>query len=110
MQRWDFFIAHAGPDARAAIQLAQALERRHGAACFLDAKDLLPGDRWQTKLKHALSRSRVIVVLISPHSATALYQQDEVAIAVDLVRNNALSYRIVPVLLTGATRQDLIYG
>jgi hypothetical protein len=110
MQRWDFFIAHAGPDAAVASELADALERRHGATSFLDAKDLMPGDQWQTKLKQTLSRSRVIVVLISLHSDGAFYQKEEVAIAIDLVRNNTPSYRIVPVLLPGATRQHLIYG
>ena len=110
MQRWDFFIAHAGPDAAAASQLADDLERRHAATSFLDTKNLLPGDQWQTTLKQTLSRSRVIVVLISRHSDRAFYQKEEVAIAIDLVRNNTPSYRIVPVLLPGATRQHQIYG
>jgi hypothetical protein len=109
-RRWDFFIAHAGPDAAAAVQLAENLKQRHGAKSFLDARNLCPGDQWQTKLKHVLSRSRVIVVLISSHSGTAFYQQEEVAIAIELFRNGTVSYHIVPVILIGATRQDLIYG
>jgi hypothetical protein len=106
---WDFFIAHAGPDLPTAERLANALKAL-GTRPFLDARKLTPGDSWPVDLKKALVASRVMVVLISPHSDEAYYQKEEVAIAIELLRAGSRSFRIVPVLLKGASRADLLYG
>jgi hypothetical protein len=109
-EAWDFFIAYASADRARADKLHALLAQKHDARSFLDHRGLKPGDEWQVELKRSLSRSRVIVVLISPNSNEAYYQQEEVAIAVDLVRLQTKAHRIVPVLLRGAERTDLLYG
>src|SRR3954447_1914776 len=109
-ETWDFFIAYVSADRAAADELHGLLARNHHARSFIDHRDLQPGDEWQVRLKRALSRSAVIVVLVSPNSTDAYYQQEEVAIAIDLVRYETRAHRIVPVLLEGAQRRDLQYG
>jgi TIR domain-containing protein len=110
IREWDFFIAHAAADRSAADELHAVLEQTHGARSFLDYRNLLPGDQWQVELKRALSLSRVTVVLVSAHSDSAYYLQEEVALAIDLVRQGTQAHRIVPVLLRGAEREHLPYG
>lgn len=45
----------------------------------------------------ALSASRVSVVLISPHTPKAWYQQEEVVLAIELARDDYVAHTIVPV-------------
>jgi hypothetical protein len=107
---WAVFIAHAGADVAAARALAHELDVAHGVPCYLDAERLGGGDRWPTRLKEALASSRVIVVLVSDHSDAAYYQQEEVAIAIALMRDRPDVYRVVPVLVAGATQFEKPYG
>src|SRR5262245_40948377 len=109
MNSWDFFIAHSSQDNSAAEELFGLLAARK-ARVFLDTERLGPGSQWGAALKQALTRSRVIVVLVSRHSDKSWYLEDEIAIAVQLVRTNASAYLIVPVLLKGGRMQDLLYG
>src|SRR5262245_37835676 len=108
-ESWDVFIAHAGADVAAARALSAELTARR-LTSFLDAARLRAGNGWPTRLKAALARSRVIAVLVSPHSDKAYYLQEEVAIAVALFRQRPSSIRVVPVLLRSATRMHLPYG
>jgi len=110
VETWDFFIAHAGPDAKLAADLHNALKLQDDVTVFLDARQLAPGEPWQVALKAALSRSRVSVVLISPHTDDAWYQQEEIALAIDLVRDEAIAHTIVPVFLPGVDRRKAPYG
>lgn len=108
LRTWDFFIAHAGPDRAAAVELHRLLTAANGATAFLDAKDLAPGDAWDEVLPWALSRARVTIVLVSPHTERAHYQQEEIAIAIALARETA--HRVVPVYLPGADPRKPPYG
>jgi hypothetical protein len=49
-------------------------------------------------------------VLISRHSGKAHYQQEEIAIAILLVRQKPKAYRVLPVLLDGGRLKDVPYG
>jgi hypothetical protein len=108
--RWDVFVAHAGPDLPSAKSLSDALADRHRLRCYLDADRLRGGDSWPVLLKRALADSRVIAVLISEHSDRAFYLQEEVAIAITLLRSQPEATRVVPVLLSGARQSHLPYG
>jgi hypothetical protein len=102
--RWAFFLAHAGPDAEVAEQLFEPLDRP-GRAAFLDSKRLLPGDDWRRKLLQGLRDSRVAVILISPRTDSAYYQQEEIREAIE--RSRSGDQRVVPLCLPGAGRDDL---
>jgi TIR domain len=109
MKAWDFFLAHSHHDAAAAVGLYDLLVVRK-ALVFLDRKSLAPGSQWGRELKEALARSRVIVVLVSRHSDSSWYLEDEIAIAVNLVRSKASAYVIIPVLLRDGRLKDMPYG
>jgi TIR domain len=108
--RWDFFIAHAGADQRAAERLFEYLDS--GSEVFLDSKRLLPGDDWDSELAKAQAESRITVVLISSRTGAAYYQREEIAAAIALARVSATQHRVVPVYLqsTERTRAAIPYG
>jgi phage tail sheath protein FI len=110
-QRWDFFLAHAGADTSIAIALYDALSPH--ARVFLDERTMLPGDPWTSVLPAVLQQSRIIVALVSLHTRTAWYQDSEIRIALDLLRDYPDRYRVIALLLDETApirRSDLPYG
>lgn len=102
METWHFFLAHAGPDGPRAAELRRHLLERADVRVFLDSEHMVGGAPWHI-LKPILLASRVIVVLVSPHSDAAFYQREEVALAIELLRMDPQAYRVVPIYLEGAT-------
>jgi hypothetical protein len=95
---YDFFVAHAGGDVRAAEELYDGLSSH--ARVFLDSRCLRPGDPWDVALPEAQRRSNVTVVLVSSRTDAAWYAREEVAGAIDLARRPG-GHRVVPVYLDG---------
>jgi hypothetical protein len=95
--KWDFFIAHAGPDCQAAEELHHCLQSR--SRVFLDSRNLKLGDDWDIELPKAQRNSLVTVVLISSKTEAAYYQREEIAAALGLARRDAERHRVVPVFL-----------
>ncbi|MCG3194102.1 MAG: hypothetical protein DIJKHBIC_03359 [Thermoanaerobaculia bacterium] len=58
-----YFIAHAGRDTARAEALYDVLHP--GVSCFLDKRDLLPGDDWDIELPKAQRLALATVVLVS---------------------------------------------
>ncbi|MEV8508402.1 TIR domain-containing protein [Actinoplanes sp. NPDC051475] len=91
---WDFFIAHPSADADLAQRLAADL--RSSGTVFEDS--MLPaGAAWDEALDAALRASRIIVALITQHTADSYYQRQEIALAVETVRREPARHRVVPV-------------
>ena len=110
-QRWDFFLAHAGVDTPSALELYEVLNRH--ANVFLDERSMTPGDPWTRVLPAVLKQSRVIVVLVSANTRNAWYEDSEIRIALDLLRDFPDRYRVIALLLDKASlirRSDLPYG
>jgi DNA-binding beta-propeller fold protein YncE len=107
---WDFFIAHAGADKRAAEKLYDYLQPH--SRVFLDSRRLKPGDDWDTELPAAQQKSLVTVVLISSKTQAAYYQREEIAAAIALTREDAEKHRVVPVFLDrkAGTNKEVPYG
>lgn len=95
--RWDFFIAYAGPDQATAEALYDLLSPP--LRVFLDRRSLLPGDDWDRQLSGAQRRAAITLVLISSGADSAYYQRAEIAQAVDLSRREDGLHRVVPILL-----------
>lgn len=98
---YDFFIAHSASDARSAMELRAALQREYRV--FSTPSSLVAGVEWGGAIASALAASAVTVVLVSPGTTKAFYQQEEIARAISRARQDASSHRVVPVLLGGAT-------
>ena len=107
--RWDFFLAHASPDALLADELYELL--CPVARTFLDSRSLLLGDDWDRKLLNAQRDSRITVVLVSKNTDGAYYQREEIANAIEMARKQETEHRVVPVYVdTSAKEIDTPYG
>jgi hypothetical protein len=108
---WDFFIAYAHSDARAAEELYGLLAEH--AKTYLDARSLRLGDDWDLALRDAQLRSRVTLVLVSDHGDSAFYQREEIAAAIARARDHPSGHRVVPIYLDGTpkpTSEHVPYG
>ena len=94
---WDFFLAHAGADLDIARNLKQNLEPP--ARVFLDATNIHLGDDWDEKLSAAQRSSLISVVIVSPNTKKAYYQREEIAVAIQMAREDPDSHRVVPLYL-----------
>lgn len=94
---WDFFLAHAGADLNVAKNLYQKLIQQ--TKVFLDAENLLPGDDFDRALPAAQQSSLISVVIVSPNTAKAYYQREEIAAALQMAREDPRTHRVVPVYL-----------
>ena len=99
---YDFFIAHAGADVKPAERLFDLLSK--DSRVFLDTRCLKLGDQWDQVLPRAQRQSRVTVVIVSPRTEAAFYQQEEVAAAIDLAKRDG--HRVVPVYIEGPPKDD----
>ncbi len=97
-ETWDFFLSHAGPDSAIAATLDEALTNL-GRKPWFDKRCLAGGDPWARVLPAILAASRVVVVLVSPATRDAHYQDSEIGRAIDLVRAFPRRYRVVALLL-----------
>lgn len=94
---WDFFLAHAAPDLEVARTLKRQLEPP--AKAFLDDECIPLGESWDRKLAEALRSSLIHVILVSPHSDEAYYQCEEIAVAIQLTREDPHTRRVIPIYL-----------
>jgi hypothetical protein len=77
------FLCHSSADKPEVKQLHDLL-LKHGAAPWLDAEQLLPGQDWDFEIKKALDVSDVILICLSRNSVDKEgYVQREVRIALD---------------------------
>lgn len=106
---WDFFLAHAGADIEVARKLHDALEPP--ARVFLDDEDISLGENWNSRLAEALRGSLIHVILISPNTDAAYYECEEIAVAIQLAREDPHTRRVVPVYLnTNGVPSVVPYG
>ena len=96
--KWDFFLAHAGADLEAARKLKRELEPP--AEVFLDADDISLGQNWDRVLAEAMRSSLIHVIMVSPNTEEAYYQCEEIAIAIQMAREDPHTRRVVPVYLS----------
>jgi hypothetical protein len=95
--KWDFFLAHAGADLEAARQLKRQLEPP--AEVFLDAEDISLGENWDRVLSEALRSSLIHIIMVSPNTEEAYYQCEEIAVAIQMAREDPHTRRVVPLYL-----------
>jgi hypothetical protein len=106
---WDAFLAYAGPDRPMALGLHARLRDR-GLAAFLDCRDLAATAVWPVALPAALANSRRVVFLLSSHTSAAWYQMDEVARAVERIRDGRIEGVVVHLGPRPKTLDDVPYG
>jgi hypothetical protein len=88
----DIFVSHVEEDAGVAIELAQELERA-GFTTWYYERDCLPGPDYLLQVPVAIDQSRVVVVVISPHSLSSNQVTSEIVKAYEARKS------FVPLLL-----------
>jgi hypothetical protein len=103
-QMFDVFLPHHSADKPAVELLAHRLEDEAGLHPFLDKWHLTPGSPWQEELERALDHSHTCAVFIGP-SGMGSWENEEMRSALD-DRVKRPEFRVVPVLLPGATMPE----
>ncbi len=101
MTTYDVFLNHATADKPAVEALARRLREDDGIEPFLDIWHLVPGTPRQEALEDALTASRTCAVFIGKE--LGLWQNEEMRVALD-ERVRDADFRVIPVLLPGASR------
>lgn len=97
---YDVFLSHANADKPEVEALARRL-REDGVKPFLDKWHLIPGEPWQEALEDALEASLTCAVFVG--QALGPWQNEEMRDALD-ERTRNRDFRVIPVLLPGATK------
>lgn len=110
VERYDVFIAYPSPERAFVESLKDKLDAR-GLTVFFDRDDVLFGDDFNELIPRALACARVIVVVVSVHTAKAFYEREEIARAIHHLRSgDDPTERIVPILLDALEMEDRPYG
>jgi WD40 repeat protein len=99
------FLSHSSTDKPAVEELARRLEKE-GIQTWLDKWHLIPGDAWQPAIEKALAESETCAVFVGP-GGFGPWQNEEMRAAIDQrVRDSGKRFRVIPVLLPGAKRDE----
>lgn len=98
------FLCHASGDKPAVRKLYQRL-RRAGFRPWLDEKDILPGQDWESEIQNALRSADVVIVCLSNHAVSKYgYVQKEIRLALDTAdRKPERTIFIIPLKLDECT-------
>ncbi len=96
------FISYASRDQEAANRVVHALEAR-GLKCWMSSRDIPLGQDYQGHIVAAIEAARVMLVLLSRHSAASKEVPKETALASEINRT-MIPVRLDAAELTGALR------
>ena len=104
-QKFDVFLSHNSQDKPAVEELAHRLDKE-GIKVWLDKWNLIPGDPWQEAIEEALQQCRTCAVFVSPKGISP-WENEEMRAAINRRVNSGRGrFRVVPVLLPGAVREE----
>lgn len=89
----DVFLCYSRTDAETACTFVRDLKAR-GVECWLDIRDLLPGDDYNAQVKRAVEDSELVIFLCSEASLKSTWCEAEVNYA------TTIGKRVVPVCLS----------
>lgn len=106
-QTYDVFLSHAVDDKPLVERLALRL-RDAGVKPWLDKWNLVPGQAWQPEIEKALSECCTCAVFFGPRSS-GHWHLEEMRTAINRrVTSTNDSFRVIPVLLPGAERDESV--
>jgi len=88
----DVFISYASHDKAVAESVCKALERA-GVVCWIAPRDVIPGESFAGAIVHAIDATKVIVLVLSEHSADSQHVLREVERASSR-RHPVIAFRI----------------
>ena len=99
---YDVFLSHKGDDKAEVELLGARLKGEAGLRPFLDKWHLVPGESWQPELEHAVDCSASAAIFFGPHG-TGPWHTEEIQILLDKAARTRDDFRVIPVLLPGAS-------
>lgn len=103
--QFDVFLSHNSADKPAVEEIARKLVQA-GLSPWLDKWNLIPGAPWQVAIEDALSNCTTCAVFIGP-SGIGPWHNEEMRAAINRrVSESQGRFRVIPVLLPGATREE----
>src|SRR5256885_16794521 len=100
------FISYASQDAAIAAALVEALER-HGIACWIAPRDVVPGALYADEIVRAINEAKVVVLVLSEAAAASPHVGKEIERASSKHRR-ILALRTEAASLPGAFEDFLI--
>ncbi len=100
------FLSHSGADKPAVEQLARRLRDEAKLEPFLDQWNLVPGAPWLPVLEQALIASETVAVFFGP-SGSSPWHNEELQLALVRAVQRRDDFRVIPVLLPGASPEQL---
>jgi len=102
-QPYDVFLSHNSKDKPAVETLAVRLMDEARIKVWLDKWNLIPGEPWQEEIERALDQAQTCAVFLGP-SGFGGWHHEEMRAALDQrVADRTRKFRVIPVLLPGAT-------
>jgi hypothetical protein len=99
--QYDVFLSHNSADKPAVEAIARRLRELAHLEPFLDKWHLVPGEPWQEALEEAIDASRSCAVFLGP-AGMGSWENEEMRAALG-IRVQQPSFRVIPVLLPGAS-------
>ena len=103
--KFDVFLSHKSSDKPAVEEIAKRLVKE-GIQPWLDKWNLIPGDPWQVAIEEALANCATCAVFIGPSGIGPWHNEEMRAAISRRVSESQGSFRVIPVLLPGATREE----
>ncbi|RKH74037.1 TIR domain-containing protein [Corallococcus interemptor] len=100
------FLSHSSADKPAVEQIAGRLRDEASLSPFLDKWHLVPGAPWQPALEQALAESETAAVFFGP-SGLGPWHHEELQLALMHAVRHRDDFRLIPVLLPGASPEQL---
>lgn len=105
-QPYDVFLSHNSKDKPAVETLAVRLADEARIKVWLDKWNLIPGEPWQEEIEHALDQAHTCAVFLGPHEFGGWHHEEMRAALNRRVADRTPKFRVIPVLLPGATTPD----
>jgi len=103
---YDVFFSYNGVDKAEVELLATRLQREAGLLPFLDKWHLVPGEPWQPELERAIEQSSTAAIFFGPQGRGP-WHIEEMQVLLDKAARSRNDFRVIPVLLPGASAEAL---
>ncbi|MGI8816031.1 MAG: CHAT domain-containing protein, partial [Pseudonocardia sp.] len=103
---WEVFISHASADDGFVAQLRRRLERL-GVRVWVDSRSLRGGDQLAPEIEAAIEAASHVLVVLSLDTVNSPWVRCEVDKGLEVQRDSADGYRVIPLLLPGVKPQAL---
>ncbi|KAH7430963.1 hypothetical protein KP509_08G022600 [Ceratopteris richardii] len=95
-QEYDVFICHRGETKRNFVSVLGGMLRSKGITCFVDYRMPI-GNDVKLEIKGAIEKSKVFIVVLSPHFAQSKWCLDEIGDIMEIQDRMGTSRKVIPV-------------